>query len=273
MTIAIGMLCDGGVIVAADTQLTWQDERTDYGPKVYDLVTDTASFVIAISANDVEAAATFVSEVKKALLKPIRSISAVENSIKEMMKKWNSSFRFREDRTDVSFLLGVRIKEPIPEAKDMNGLFFCELPFTVSRKTIENAKGYIAIGCGRPASDSLFNVLFGTSVAPHACLCRISYLMNRAKQEFRSGCGGDTDAVFLRAEHEKPLWIERYSMAQAESFGRFLDEALAKTASFVIPSETSENFQPFVDFAGDLQGKGLLFRRLQFKAKTGEIIA
>ncbi|HTW80279.1 MAG TPA: hypothetical protein VME23_12100, partial [Terracidiphilus sp.] len=209
MTIAIGMLCKGGLILAADTQLTWQDGRTDYGPKVFDLVTETASFVIAISANDIEAAATFISEVKRALQKSIRSIPAVENSIKEMMKKWNSSFTFRKDRTDVSFLLGARIKEPISKEEDAIGLFLCELPYTVSRKTAENAKGYISTGCGRPASDSLFNVLFGTPVTPHTCLCQISYLMYRAKKDFSAGCGGDTDAVFLRAEDGKPLWIER----------------------------------------------------------------
>lgn len=272
MTIAIGMLCEGGLIVAADTQLTWNDGRTDYGPKVHDLSTDTATYVLAYSADNAEAAETLLSEVKRSLSKPIRSLSAVENSIKEMMKKWNSAFSHSEDRPEISFLVGAQIKCPAEGDNDTLGLFLCELPFTVSRKTIENSRGYIARGCGHVVTDALFRVLFQGCVSPHAALCRVSYLMYRAKIDFRGGCGGDTDAIFLRKEDGKLIEIKRLDMRQAESFGEWMDGTLAKMASFVMPENYIENPQPVLDFAADVMQKGLAFRRLRFRSKTAENI-
>jgi hypothetical protein len=273
MTIAIGMLCKGGVIVAADTQLTWPDGRTEYGPKVHEFSTKTGTFVIAIATSDIEAASPFISNVKRDLDKPIKSLLGVENAIKETMKKWSSFFHFREDRNDISFILAAQIKDHAPEDKDTTGLFLCQLPMTVSRKTFDNAKGYVAIGCAKPATDPLFNVLFGGNVpaSPRTSLGRASYLLYRAKKDFRGGCGGDTDAVFL-SEDGRAFWIEQLSMTIAESHGEHVDELLGKTASLIISEEWFDSVQWISKHAFDLEGKALSFRRLEFNAKNGELI-
>lgn len=271
MTIAIGMLCEGGLVVAADTQMTWPEGTTYDAEKIRTLTTDSGAYVIAYSSEDTEAAETLLEAVKRALFKPLNSLQSVENVLKEAMKKWNSSFTHPEDRTDVSFIVGAAIKSD--SGPDRLALFLCELPFTVKRKTISDDNGYIARGAGHVITDPLFRTLFGVQESPRMCLCRIAYLMHRAKQDCGGACGGYTDAVFLRADDAAMLWIERPYMAQAESFGHYLDAALAKTASFVIPEKTLEHPQPIHDFTADMEFKGLAFRRLQFRAKTGEILA
>jgi hypothetical protein len=271
MTIAIGMLCDGGLIVAADTQMTWPDCTTYDAEKVQTLSSDSGAYVFAYSSENAEAAETLLEAIKRELSKKLISLQSVENALKEAMKKWNSSFIHREDRTDVSFIVGAVMKSA--SESDRLALFLCELPFTVKRKTIREDSGYIARGAGQVITDPLFRTLFGVQESPRMCLCRIAYLMYRAKKDCRGGCGGYTDAVFLRASDGELLWAERLNMAQAESFGHHLDVALAKTASFVIPEKTLEYPQPIHDFTADLELKGLAFQRLQFRAKTGEIIA
>jgi len=266
------MLCQGGMIVAADTQMTWDDASTYDAKKVRTAVTSAGSYAIAYSCPDARAADSLVAKLIADLkAKDPKSLVGVESIAKSTMSQWVSDFTFREDRPFMQLVLGTFIQH---NPADGLALYFCEPPNTVTRQTLEDSdsKGYIAIGQGHTVTDPLFRTLFGKLASPHVCLAQLSYLMYRAKKDCRGACGGHTDAVFLKAEHSEPLEVERRDMAQAESLGQWMDAALARTASAIIPEAYLSN-KEFFDLASDIHTKGLGYKNsLQFRSRTGEEI-
>ena len=107
-------------------------------------------------------------------------------------------------------------------------MYLCEPPHTVAPVS----GTYIAIGGGRAITDPInahwFEVLYPHT--PHACLCRISYLVYKAKQLVPAYVGGHTDAVLVSALLDFPYFIERESMNNAELLGARFDEAISRIA-------------------------------------------
>ena len=138
---------------------------------------------------------------------------------------------------------------------------------------LDDDGGYVAAGAGKIVTDSLFRTLFGRPSALRECLNRLSYLMYRAKNDCRGACGGQTDVVFLREGSGEQLWINRLDMACAESFGRNMDKALAKSASIVLEEPLFSQPNAYLAFAGELDQLGLAYHRSRFHSRTGEEIA
>lgn len=268
MTIAIGMLCQGGVVISADTQMTYMDGTTYDAVKVQTLATTTGIYAVAYSSVDASAAESLVDELllDLKLVEP-RSLTGFEETIKNRMTEWSKIFTVKDDRPDVSIITGVRINS------NEFGLYLCEPPGTVVRKTFENSAGYVAAGAGQTVTDPIFRTLFGSLVPPRVCLGQLSYLMYRAKKDCRGACGGGTDAVLITAQHDHPLWIDRMYTNVAENHGKTMDEILAQVASGIISRVRSSDEPQLNDF--------LEIKKLQriyfgggpaFRACTGEII-
>ncbi len=265
MTLALGMLCKGGLVIAADTQLTWSDGRTEDTVKVNSLACNTGSYAFACACSDSDAAETLISAIKSDLaLTDPKSFRDMESVVTEKMKEWYRDCRSEEDRPSFRLVLGASIADEL-------GLYLCEPPNTVSRKTLENSQGFAGVGEGNAVIKSVFGSLFSGLPSPRACLNEISYLMYRAKKDCASSVGGHTDAVLIRPQSE-PLLIQRSDMAQAESFGLLMDNALSRTASAII-SEAYLTDREVLDLASDIHTKGLAYKSsLQFHSKTGEEI-
>jgi hypothetical protein len=268
MTIAIGMLCEGGLVVAADTQMTWENGTTCDAVKIQSLTTPTSVFAVAYSCVDMNAAETLVSELT-ADLKMVspRSLLGVEETIKNRMAQWAASYTVSGDRPRLEMVLGARINST-PSIPCEFGLYLCEPPGSVVRRTHENSSGYVAAGAGMGITDPLFRTLFGQQVSPRVCLGQLSYLMYRAKKDCRGACGGGTDAVLITEEHADPLWIEKPLMKQAEVRGRLLDETLAKVASAVMSRRKMDDVSGFTGIFDVYQNH---LANL-FRARTGEVI-
>ena len=266
MTIAIGMLCQGGVVIAADTQMTWPDNTTYDATKIQGATIATGCLAVAYTCLNMNAAESLVHDliVDVTMASP-KSLSGLEDTIKNRMSEWSKAYTVQNDRPDVALIIGARIN-----GRDGNefGLYLCEPPGTVVRKTVENSNGYVAEGAGLAVTDPLFRTLFGPLVPPRVCLGQLSYLMYRAKKDCRGACGGGTDAVLITGEYDAPLWIERSDMKQAESRGRFLDETLSKVASAVMSRRKSDDVS---GFAGFFDGYRNQLANL-FRARTGEVI-
>jgi len=56
MTIAIGMLCEGGAVLSADSKVVLTDGSVVKGAKIHAATTSWGSYAIANSANDANAA-------------------------------------------------------------------------------------------------------------------------------------------------------------------------------------------------------------------------
>ena len=258
MTIALGVICRGGLIIAADTRMSTSDGFCFDACKVKPFLTPSGVFTIAYASESGNAGETLVNEVTSDLTaKNPDSLNGVEQWLKAAMTRWYSEYR-EEPKTQL--IVGTFIDHG-------TGLYFCQPPNTVTRKTLsDSSNGYVAIGLGASVTDPLFRTLFGPVLSPHICLREISYLMYRAKKE-NAFCGGNTDAVFLREEHAEPLLIKRLDMAQSESFGSRVDYALARTASEVIASTGDDSI--ILKLASDIYMKGLGYQQLEFHSTTG----
>jgi len=272
MTLALGRICTGGLIIAADTKMTWDDGSTYDAIKVKSEVTDNGVYVIASSSVDGNAADTVVSQLMLDLRRiDPKSLIGVEQTVKAALTDWYSAFR---GNPLVQLLVGVFIP-PNPAFSNRHGLrlYFCEPPNTIARKMpSDSSRGYIAVGAGLKIADPLFKILFDSPVSPRVCLGQISYLMYRAKKDCGAYCGGQTDAVFLKETHAEPTWIKRLDMACAESFGPHLDKALGRTASAVISETEGADTKAVLDLASDISFQGLAYRRVQFHSRAGEEI-
>jgi hypothetical protein len=269
MTIAIGMICDGGLILAADTRITIPSTgATSEAVKIKQAQVGTARYVISYASDNSNSGESLQQAILSDLEgKKPTSLAEVSPIIESTMAKWSKAYTLIDDRPSTEIVLGALF------GSTEIGLFHCEPPKSVVRKGFQDASGYVAIGAGNVITGPLFRILFGELVSPHTCLCQISYLMHRAKIDYAGYCGGETDAIFLRADTEKPIWIERLDMKVAESFGPRMDRALSKTAASVISEREWENPKAPLSLASDISQFGLPYRMMKFRSRTGEIIS
>src|ERR1035437_11022378 len=97
MTIAIGALCQDGLIVAADTRIVCSDGSTYDACKVSEAVTNHGAFVIANSADDGNAATTLVSQIM-ADFKSIdpKTLMEAEDTVINRMTVFSAAFTRQE---------------------------------------------------------------------------------------------------------------------------------------------------------------------------------
>ncbi len=186
------------------------------------------------------------------------------------MGDWYETYRYHstEHRPYVQLLVGGVIRNTHSEVS----LYHCEPPSTINRKTLANSGGYAAIGEAKAITNPLYTTLFVGFRNPelataHVCLGRISYLMFRAKKEFRSSVGGDTDVVVIRNGRTEPQWVDIIDMRVAEGFGNNLNAALASTASVVVADNTASDAQDTLQLASKLSLWGRTYRNARFRVR------
>lgn len=247
MTIGIGMFCQGGLVVAADTQMTYSDGTTHNRSKIKSLSAATGAYVIAYSCLDINHAEALANEILTDLnLSDPKSFIGVEEIVKNRLKQWAEMPTLRDDRPYIAFILGCRL-DPTPNNSDCLGLYLFESSGIVLRKTIEDSHGYVAIGAGAVVTDPLFRMLFGSLVHPRVCLAQMSYLMYRAKKDCRGACGGETDAVLLRTDDPEPAWVEGMIWAE-QKYGGALDGMLSRLTEKIMSRNGFDDRTRFMDF-------------------------
>ena len=85
MTIVIGMLCQGGVVVAADTQMTWPDGTTYDATKIQSATIATGALSVVYTCLNANAAESLVRDlildVTMVSPKSLFGLIAVQNSL------------------------------------------------------------------------------------------------------------------------------------------------------------------------------------------------
>lgn len=236
MTIAIGMLCHGGAILAVDGQSTFMaDGRVARGRKLCVVNTDEISFAIATSAEDLNAAETLVRKIATELRKEaVREWEEVERLISQRMSDFGTAYGY-QSIPYIALVAGIYIP-----GKGTR-LYLCQPPATVLLKE----EGYVAVGCGAVITDPLYATLctpLSTTCGPQFVCREIAYLMYRAKKN-NAYCGGPTDAVFLSTAEASAVWINGYDFQAAESASFQLDLILQYTtmAALTDPGQYLEN--------------------------------
>jgi hypothetical protein len=263
MTIAIGMLCDGGVILAADTRITNPSTGATYDAvKIQQGKSDNARYVAAYSSESASSGESLRQAVISGLeAKNPKSLAEVSPIVENTMAKWSKAYTLKDDRPSTEIVLGAFF------GSSKIGLFLCEPPKTVVRKTFQGTDGYVASGAGQAITDPLFRILFSELVSPRVCLCRIAYLMHRAKTDYAAYCGGETDVVFLKNGVDEPIWIERLDMKQAEEFGDFFDSTLSLIGLAVMSDRDWDNPKEAIEIVSTIANVGLIYRKLKFHSR------
>ena len=156
VTIALGMLCGNGAIVAADRRRCLEDGSTVAENKILSFNGANVGFAIADASSDANAAKTLVRKIATRLGRAsIYGWGDVEPLISDAMTEWYSPFaQAPTTHLIVSLILkGFGVQ-----------LYFCEPPNTV----VPKPEGYVSAGVGASVTDPLAITLFDPN--PHTCL-------------------------------------------------------------------------------------------------------
>lgn len=186
MTIALGVLASNGVVLAADTEMSWGDARKTEGSKI--VVIENAGLAIAgagdggfIDALSQELQHTIVRSTSDKISDIGRAIQAnLVRFYREHILPWN------DPQLDVSLLIAL-------ERGERRVLW-------VTHKTTLRPSVCAAIGMGSAEADSLLVQLFGLTKTPYidiavaqATAAYIAYVV----KDRVPGCGKNTDIVRL----------------------------------------------------------------------------
>ncbi|MFI5096692.1 MAG: hypothetical protein ACHQT6_01845 [Candidatus Acidiferrales bacterium] len=224
MTIALGLLCEGGAIIAADTQIVDTNGMITQGYKVFHFTGRKATFAIANASNDANAAVTMIRKIQAALEgTEFKNWKDVEEVIAYEMSDFSQPFKTSPEH---QLIVAGFLKD--------NGvrLYFCEPPNTVLPKMLE---AYASAGGGASVSDPLYHTLFEFTghLSPQLILRQIAYLMYRAKKD-HALCGGDTTAFYICEDMRDPEAIALPCFVKAEKRMQQLDHLLGRTAQIVL---------------------------------------
>jgi len=257
MTLALAMVCEGGLMLATDTRLAYGDGSISHAEKLTGFQSGSATYVIAHSSEDAHAAFSLIGEIRLKLENADpQTFAVLESAVRDVMRKWYVPVY--DNRPIMRLLLGASIQGRVE-----CGLYFCEPPNTVTRIYAD----YKAVGDGWFVSDSIYNCWFQNSPqSPHTRLCQISYLMYKAKQLLPGSIGGDTDVAFLTEPLTVPYWIGREDMANAEAKGAFLDRQISAFASSTISGSTGDD-KTILQIAQGIYSVNLLYAPLAFRCQ------
>ena len=268
MTIALGVACAHGFIVAADTNVVLSDGARKQGKKVEAVLGRSGTFAIANASEDGNAAAMLSSHLIADLKNnDFNSLGDVEAIVADRMTQWAAPF---VKPPSTQLVLAAVIEHGFYPNPEGAALYFCEPPNTVRRVVFTD--GYIAVGSGATYTDPLYKMFFPSIVKSLPVrLSEVAYLMYRAKHD-SALCGGYTNAVWLAFDpFANPVWINPLTMQNAEDMGPKLDFLLQGTASAVHQSDKAvKNFVR--DFGKLLVSLGTSFRQHKFFSIDGEEI-
>jgi hypothetical protein len=246
MTIALGVLCGGGLIVAADTAIIANDGSKTYACKLHQRMAPSGCFVIAAATLDGNAATTLITQTLDELeAKDPKTLAKAEQIVQEKMTAWSYAF---SQPPGIQMVFGAFVNTVSMPGKNSGGglaLYFCEPPNTIVRKeAFDNSRGYVAIGTGAAVTDPLYKTFFASLASAQTRLKEISYLMYRAKKD-NANCDGRTNAVFLKHAYEPPLWVTPLDMEAAEHLGPRFDFLLHTLAGAVFPQPNESATKEF----------------------------
>jgi hypothetical protein len=137
MTLALAMFCEGGLLLPADTRISFASAVSD-AQKLAGLTSNSGMYVVAHSSADVNAANSLIGEIERKMGNADPKTFAVfESAVRDILRK--SYVPVYDNRPTIQLLIGVCVQQETSPA-----LYFCEPPNTVLR-IYDN---YKAIGDG-----------------------------------------------------------------------------------------------------------------------------
>ena len=221
MTIAMGMPCFRGVIVAADTQIAIGD-AAQKASKLYFFKGASGAFAITFSSNDVNATRTLIKWIQRELERAACADPLeLETVVCSVMTKWSAAYTIGLPFPEMEIIISSRLINDEPR------LYFCQPPTTF----LEH-HDYVAAGTGSAVTNPLNATLFGINnqyTDAQSALRMVSYLMYRAKKDTIS-CGKSTYCVIVSWNCDLPIIVNHLDFEVAERYASELDFLLHSTS-------------------------------------------
>jgi 20S proteasome alpha/beta subunit len=261
MTIAIGFVCHGGVIVAADTKIAI-GAAAQKASKLHLFKAKAGPFAIAFASEDANATRTLLNRIQRRLgANDCADSIELEKFVCDEMTNWRSAYTINPP--GMQLVVACRLNAEAPR------LFFCEPP-----NTFLEHEGYVAAGTGADVTDPLHSTLFGnSSIAPDVQygLRQVAYLMYRAKED-NIFCGKSTYcAVVSWRCNPLPEIVNSLDFEVAERYGTELDFLLRMTSSLYLGGDEAKVKENAKGVADSFEGLATL-RTLKFHGLDGKII-
>ena len=265
MTIALGMLCGGGAIIAADSKsVNSGSGMSKRGRKLAVVDTKHIAFAIAESSEDANATETLVRKISARLgRQKANEWESIESDIIGAMSEWYASYT--QNAPDSQLIAGIAIPDKGTR------IYFCQPPNTI----VPKPEGYASIGWGAEVADPLFKTLFNPapqSRNAQVVLREIAYLMFRTKGiPGNAYSGGVTDAAFIDTREVSVTWINPRDLKEQEDASFELDLILnaAATASL---SQLNEWFEHNLEGIGGVIRQCERLRQTVFHDIRGRIL-
>ena len=187
MTIGVGFLCDDGVVLCADNQITWQNQHKYYECKIYPHLTSDWAAYITFAGNPT-LMKSFDGKFKDTMAKMPAPVTAarIRDAIETVL-----AFLDVLDGDQMHLHLLCAIVIPNKEMKLLK----------TDAKVVSEVAGYDYVGAGDTSALRYLAPILtrGGHFSAKQALNVGVYLVLQAKR-YVDGCGGDTNAVILQAD-------------------------------------------------------------------------
>jgi 20S proteasome alpha/beta subunit len=262
MTIALGVACHKGIIVAADTQIAI-GSAAQKASKLYLFKGKSGAFAIALASNDVNATRTLINRIQRKLdTTDCADSVALETSVCAEMAAWSAAFTVGAPLPEMEIILSARL------INHGARLFFCQPPATF----LEH-HDYVAAGTGAAVTDPLNTTLFGFThyyTDVQAALRRVSYFMYRAKKDTIT-CGKSTYCGIVSWNCDEPIVVNHLDFEVAEKWASELDFLLHTSATLYLGGAEDHLKENAQGIAGNFESLAS-FRTVQFHDIYGQVI-
>jgi hypothetical protein len=262
MTIAIGMICQNSVLLAADTRISYEGGPVSEANKIADFKANGGLFAFAHSSSDVNAATSLIGEIREEIENwrfPVTS-STIKTPISLGMQKWRMPHG--DNPPVVYLLLGACF-----QGENKPCLFYCEPPNAVN--PVEN--NYRCIGEGWETADPIYEWFKAASPSPlHASLCQVSYMLYRAKKMWPATIGADTDVEVLIGYGDDPLRIDRTSMSVAETNGGLIFERNLSKLACLAMGGSLKGHEDILKAAQGIYASSMFYAAAEFRCQFPE---
>lgn len=231
MTIALGMLASDGIVLAADTEVSWGEYLKTEGTKVALLENEGLAIAGAGDGDYLDAISHELQRAIRAL--NTDDVARIGRELRSVLERFHRQHVLPWKDPTLEFLLLIGLQK-----KGRRALW-------VTRKATMRPCVYATIGVGSADADSILTQLFENVRTPRVTLAMAQFIAAYAVYLVKDrvmGCGKNTDMILVRDGRAHQL--SRVDVGRLEYFvSRFLDlqTRVAQFASGYIVTNNPES--------------------------------
>lgn len=246
MTIAAAFICNDGVLLGADTEITYSDFSKAYESKILDIHHNVDLYLTY--AGSPYFVREIIESVKKAtglLHNPVDIKPSPDECFNLLCGTYQTAYEREQQKPQEEAILTELL---VAVRRDMHHLFKAEYEYRttvyhLAGKDITPIDRYAVIGIGRDAARTLFDPFYQKfSLTTEGAFAMINAI--RRTKASVPGCGGSSNILTIRNSGDWPVSeIGQDEIKQIEADQNFLDENLRNLYEWMPSSISDEGFE------------------------------